>query len=78
MNLPTENNLTLLKKYYNEAVLIALTTAVVYLFIAYNNLNNYIRDEFIKQTVETSVNLKENTKVLQETQQILLQLKQSK
>jgi len=78
MNLPTENNLTVFRKYFYESVLLALTTAVIYLFFAYNNLNAYIRDEFIKSTVEQTMTLKENTKVLIETQSLIKQVTKEK
>lgn len=74
MNLPNENTLTLFKKYFYESVLFALTGCVVYLFLAYKDLNTYIREDFIKTTVSTQVTVQENTKVLQETQKILIQL----
>ena len=75
MNLPTENNLTLMRKYFHEVVLFGLTTCVIYLFIAYNNLNIYIRDNLTTSTVNTITSIKENTEVLRETNQILLKIK---
>lgn len=75
---PNEKNLTLFKKYFYEIALFGLTGCVVYLFMAYRDLNNYIRDEFIKHTVETRVSITENTRVLKETQHLLTQKTENK
>ena len=78
MNLPNENQLTIFRKYFYESVMFALTTAVIYLFIAYNSLNQYIRDEFIKSVVEQKMSIQENTKVLQETQSLIKKTNEQK
>ena len=51
MNIPDVNPGSI-RKYLYEWVLIALGACVVYLFLAFNSLNAFIRDELIKQRIE--------------------------
>lgn len=73
MNLD-ESKLSLTRKYFHEVVLFGLTTCVIYLFFAYKDVNNYIRDNLTMQNVNTVSAIKENTDALRRTNNILLQL----
>lgn len=85
MNLPNENQFSIIQKYFKEVVLFALASVVLYLYIQYNSLNNFIKDEFIKKTVEMTITIRDNSKAIEdntemmkETQQLIKQSNQNK
>lgn len=47
MNLPTEKQASILRKYIMEYVIVCLTIAVIYLFVLYQNLNAFITEKFV-------------------------------
>lgn len=63
--IPQEDQLRGIKKYLTEAVIIALASVVVYLFIEFNNLNSFIRSEFLKYGIEFRNSLDRNTRALE-------------
>jgi hypothetical protein len=55
---------SLLRKYIYEYALIALTACVVFLFLAFNDLNGYIRKELQKDRQEMIRTIEQNTNVI--------------
>lgn len=51
----------LLRKYLYEYVLLALVSCVVYLFLSFNSLNEFIRKELLQQRVELVKTIEYNT-----------------
>lgn len=51
----------LLRKYLYEYVLLALVSCVVYLFLSFNSLNKFIREELVQQRVELIKTVEYNT-----------------
>lgn len=70
MNLPDVNPGSI-RKYLYEWVLIALGGCVVYLFLAFNSLNAFIRDELIKQRVELVKTIEFNSNTINNFQRRL-------
>jgi hypothetical protein len=57
---------SLLRKYIYEYALIALCGCVVFLFLAFNDLNSYIRKELQKDRVEMIKTIEQNTNAIRD------------
>ncbi len=74
MELPSEKNLSLLKRYLYEIALFSMGVCIAYLFIRYDNLNSYIRDKSTVESVNNRVALGESTKMIQENTRVMTEL----
>ncbi len=54
----------IIRKYFVEFAIVALVGAVGTLFNLYLSLNNYVREEMTKQTIEVIKQMQENTNAL--------------
>jgi uncharacterized membrane protein YwzB len=61
MNLPTEKQASLLRRYIMEYVIFCLTIAVIFLFIQYQNLNSFVIEKFIP-VIEKNTSVIQNIK----------------
>jgi hypothetical protein len=52
------------RKYLYEYVLLALVSCVVYLFLSFNSLNEFIRRELIQQRVELVKTVEHNSNTI--------------
>lgn len=50
------------KKYFTEYVIIALAGAVVWLFVAFINLNNYVRTDLLQRQIRNEAALEAATR----------------
>lgn len=57
---------SMLRKYIYEYALIALAACVVFLFLAFNDLNSYIRKQFQQDRIEMIKTLENNTQAIRE------------
>lgn len=55
-----------LRKYIYEIALIALASAVVTLFLMFNDLNKFIRDSLIQDRTRLEITVENNTKAINE------------
>lgn len=60
-----------LRKYFWEYVVIFLAAAVVFLFYALADLNNYIRSDLMKMNIKSEFSIENNTRVLQEIKVVI-------
>ena len=60
-----------LRKYFWEYVVLALTAAVIFLFYALSNLNNYIRTDLMQMKIKSEFAIDNNTRVLQEIKVVI-------
>jgi hypothetical protein len=67
--LPNEKQLSVLKRYVYEYIIICLTASNVYLFSLYNNLNTYITETISKQNERMIIVIEKNTAVIQNLKQ---------
>lgn len=65
MELPSERQLTGIRKYIFEYVIVCLSVAVIYLFSLYTNLNRFIFDTLSKQQEQMIIVIEKNTAVIQ-------------
>lgn len=56
---------SLLRKYIYEYALIALSACVVFLFLAMNDLNSYIRKQSQEDRLQMIKTIEQNTQVIQ-------------
>lgn len=62
--IPDESKLSGIRKYLQEFVIVTLVAAVVYLFIMYHNMNQFIRDDLFKNSVRMEIIIDKNTRVI--------------
>jgi len=62
--IPDESKLSGIRKYLQEFVIVTLAAAVVYLFIMYHNMNQFIRDDLFKNSVRMEIIIDKNTRVI--------------
>jgi hypothetical protein len=65
MPLPNEKQLSVLKKYVYEYVIVCFTASNIYLFSLYNNLNKYITESVSKQNERMIIVIEKNTAVIE-------------
>lgn len=61
IEIPTEKNVAVFRKYLTECVIIALCSCVLSLFLMYNNLNSFINQTLTKQLIESNRAIDRNT-----------------
>jgi len=59
-----QKNLSAVRKYFTEFVVLMLIAAVVKLFVMYTDMNNFIRDELYDNTVKMQTIIERNTDAL--------------
>lgn len=62
--IPDETKLSGIRKYLQEFVIVTLVAAVIYLFIMYHNMNQFIRDDLFKNSVRMEIIIDKNTRVI--------------
>lgn len=67
--LPNEKQLSFLKKYFYEYIIVCLTASNIYLFSLYNDLNNYITETVTKQNEKMIIVIEKNSAVIQNLKQ---------
>lgn len=71
MEVLNENKLSILRKYFFESVLIALSVCVVTLFYLYIDLNKYVRNNLTNEVVNSRLIIQDNTQALNETKSLI-------
>jgi hypothetical protein len=61
-----------LRRYFTEYAVLGLTGAVMFLFFAYRDLNNYIRETLINSNAEQRATIERNTETLRDLKNYLL------
>lgn len=56
--------ISILKRYFQEAVILGLVVSVVTLFKMYNDLNDYIRNDLMKNNMKLIEVVERNTQAL--------------
>jgi hypothetical protein len=71
MEIINKDKLSVLRKYFYESVLMALSVCVVTLFLMYNDLNKYIRTTLTEQIINNRITIQDNTLMMNETKLLI-------
>lgn len=71
MTIPNAQQLTLLKKYLYEFTLLVLGGCVATLFFKYDNLQIYVRDKALNESVENRIVAKQSADAIAENTKAL-------
>lgn len=62
---PTKENARTLRTYFTEIVVLALASAVCYLFIEINNLNTFIRTTLYDNSIQMQRTIEKNSFIIE-------------